>query len=59
MEEHYRVIYYEALDLVVEAIVERFNQPGYKVLKNLEQLLLKVCKNLSHDEELDFVCNFY
>ena len=29
-EDNYRQIYYEALDLVIESINSRFNQPGYK-----------------------------
>ena len=30
-EDHYRPQYYEALDLLVETIDDRFDQPGYKV----------------------------
>ena len=30
VEEHYRVIYFEALDLITSCIKDRFNQPGYK-----------------------------
>ena len=58
-EDHYRMLYYEALDLVTEAIMERFNQPGYKVYRNLEDLILKTCREQQCEEELDFVCNFY
>ena len=30
VEEHYRVIYFEALDLITSCISDRFDQPGYK-----------------------------
>ena len=33
------------LDLIVNAVQERFNQPGYAVLQKLEELLLKAARN--------------
>lgn len=41
VEEFYRNQYYEALDLAIVSIKDRFEQPGYTVYKNLEELLLK------------------
>lgn len=58
-EEYYRMLYYEAIDLVIEAITERFDQPGYKIYRNLEDLILNTCRGQRNEEELDFVCNFY
>ncbi len=52
-------MYYEALDLVVEGIKDRFNQLGYSVLQHLEELLLKVCKGETTAVELDYVCTVY
>ena len=40
-EALFRVEYMEALDLVINFIRERFNQPGYRIYCNLENLLLK------------------
>ena len=57
--DHYRRIYYEALDLVVQGITDRFQQPGYQIYCNLEDLLLKVCRAQDYEAELDAVCNFY
>ena len=57
--DHYRRIYYEALDLVVQGITDRFQQPGYQIYRNLEDLLLKVCRAQDYEAELDAVCNFY
>ena len=58
-EAYYRQIYYGALDHVVEAIHDRFNQPGYSTYRNLEELVLKACKGETYDAELDYVCDFY
>ena len=58
-EAHYRQIYYGALDHVVGAIRDRFDQPGYNTYRNLEELLLKACRGENYNAELDFVCEFY
>ena len=58
-EDYYWMLYYEALDLVIEAITKRFDQPGYKVYRNLDDLVLKACRGQEYTEELDFVCSFY
>lgn len=42
-KDEYRRKYFEALDLAVATIEERFNQEGFKMLTNVEQLLLKAC----------------
>ena len=44
VEEYYRMLYFEAIDLAIEAITERFDQPGYRIYNNLENLILKTCK---------------
>lgn len=59
VEDHYRAIYYEALDLVTMGITDRFDQPGYQVYRNIEDLILKVCQGKQYEEELDFVCTYY
>lgn len=55
----FRQDYFECLDFIVACIRDRFNQPGYGVLKNLEGLLLKATRNENYDIELDFVLDFY
>ena len=37
-----RCIYFEALELLVNGLKSRFDQPGYKIYTNLENLLFKV-----------------
>ena len=38
--DHYRQIYFEALDLLISHIEERLNQPSFKIYECLESLLL-------------------
>ena len=42
---YYRQHYYEAFDLVINCIKERFDQPGYEVYCKLEKLLVKAAQN--------------
>ena len=35
VEEHYHQKYFEALDLAINGIQERFDQPGYAIYKHL------------------------
>ena len=58
-EDNYRQIYYEAHDLVIEAINSRFNQPGYKVYRNVEDLVLNAYRELPYDTKLSNVSDFY
>ena len=59
VEDHYRAVCYEGLDLVTMGITDRFDQPGYKVHRNIEGLILKACQGKQCEEELDFVCTHY
>ena len=59
VEDHYRVIYFEALDLVTSSIEDRFNQPGYKTYEKVQALLLKAAAAKPYEEEMHFVLSFY
>ena len=54
-EAHYRQIYYGVIDYVVEAIHDRFDQPGYSTYRNLEELVVKACKGETYNAELYYV----
>ncbi len=56
---YFRQIYFEAIDLLVEAIGDRFDQPGYRTYIHLEALLLKALKKEDYQYELDFIIDFY
>lgn len=55
----YRQHYYEIIDLIVNCIQARFEQPGYAVYRNLEQLLVKASLGEDISSELQEVCSFY
>ena len=59
VQEYYRQLYFEALDLVTTGITNRFDQPGYVIYKNLEGLLVKAANNLPYDECLREAGSFY
>ena len=58
-KEYYRQHYYEAIDTITTCITDRFDQPGYRIYSEVEQLLLKACKREDFDSELKAVCLFY
>ena len=45
--------------LFIEAIKARFDQPGYHVYRNAQDIVLKSCNGASCESELDFMCSFY
>ena len=59
----YRQKYFEALDLVINCVKTRFDQPGYKVFRNVEELLVKWVQsdfgNYCHSDECSYVTEFY
>ena len=58
-EDHYMHIYFEAIDLIVNCITERFNQPGFLIYQHVENLLLKAANCKEYQSELKFVLEFY
>jgi hypothetical protein len=55
----YRKIYYEALDLIVSVINERFDQPSFKAYAKLEALPLNSLKSEDISYEMAFVKEVY
>ena len=51
-----KVVYYY---LVIMSIKEQFDQPGFKVFRNLQELVTKATKGDRYDEEYDFVVSIY
>ena len=56
---HYRQMYYQAIDLVIAAINNRFNQADYDIYAKLEQVLLLAATNGNYSRELTEVTKFY
>ena len=59
VKELYRPQYYAALDLIIQAIDDRFDQPGYKTYSSLQNVLLKVLNSGDISEELKVVLDSY
>ena len=55
----FRRQYFEAVDLAVNCIGGRFDQPGYQIYKNVESLLLNAANGENFDEEFQKVGDFY
>lgn len=47
------------IDNTVNCLKDRFDQPGYKLYSNLEQLLVMASHQKDIDEPLKFVCDHY
>ena len=43
----------------MNSIQDRFQQPGYEIYRNLEQLLLKASERLDVTTEFNYVTSFY
>ena len=58
-EDHYRRIYFQAIDLIIACINDRFNQTGYQTYRNVQDLLLKAARGEDYKTHFDFVTHFY
>ena len=58
-KDMYRRIYFEALDLLVQAIEDRFDQPGYRMYSCLETLLTKAVRKDDFSDEIRKVLEVY
>jgi len=56
VEDWYQSAYFEALELVIEGIKDRFDQPGYAIYLSLEELLVK---GEEFGDQKRHVCEFY
>lgn len=60
MEDHYRVIYFDIFDNVVCDVQQRFDQPAYKVLSQIEHLLIESANSkTSTDNITELIRNLY
>ena len=59
VSDYFRIHYFEALDLVISCIKQRFDQPSYGTYKNLQQLLIHAANGKNYDHEFEFVIKFY
>ena len=58
-EQVYRRIYFEALDLIVSSIEERFYQPSFKAYSNMESFLIGVLSSQDVSSQMDYMKENY
>ena len=59
VEDHYRSLYYDAVDDIIQAHMTRFDQPSFKAFCAMEQLLLKGIEGLDVGAETAEVQKIY
>ena len=50
--QHFKVIYFEAIDSIVFAVKDQFKQPSFNLFSNIKQLLLESIKGEDYQKEL-------
>ena len=58
-KDFYKQQYYECLDIITSTIKDRFDQPGYQTLQQLENLFIKAVKGEDYSAELRFTLESY
>ena len=58
-EHVYRRIYFEALDLIVSSIEERFDQPSFKAYYNMESPLKGVLSSQDVSSQMEYMKENY
>ena len=59
VEDHYRRQYYEVIDIAISSITGRFDQPGYRMYRNLECLLVSAANGQECDQFFESVTGLY
>ena len=59
VEDHFRPMYFSALDTIIKAITERFDQPGYHQYEMLEGCILEGARGQDITEELSHLVKLY
>ena len=54
-QDYYRQIYFESLDLIVNAIEQRFDQPSFAAYAKMESFLVKALNLQDNSRELQFM----
>ena len=58
-KEVYRKHFFEAFDLAINSIKDRFDQPDFKTYEISQQVLLKSARNDTYDDEVSSLLEFY
>ena len=52
--DHYRRVFYNAVDVLLSSVRDRFDQPSFLVFEKLESLLVKALKGEDFSCKLEF-----
>lgn len=52
-------MYYEALDLIISSVLDGFDQPGFRIYRNLQDLLVKAVRGEQWEDCFLVVTPFY
>ncbi|XP_032880841.1 uncharacterized protein LOC116975625 [Amblyraja radiata] len=58
-KDYYKRLYFEVLDLAIHAIYCRFDQPGFKAYRQMEELLLKSLRGEDTPDEIEYLMHNY
>ena len=58
-QAYFRQIYFNAIDTVTAWIKRRFDQPGYKIYDQVDQMLVNAANGKPFEKNLDDVVDFY
>ena len=58
-QDYFRQIYLNVIDTVTACIKRRFDQPGYKIYDQVEQMLVNAVNGKPFEKNLDDVVDFY
>lgn len=58
-EVYYKPIFFESIDLIVNCIEQRFNQPGFKTYSQLQNLLFCAIRGEDYKENLQTIMEVY
>ena len=59
VEDLYRRHYFEALDLAIAGTEDRFNQPGYAMYRNLEEVIVYAANQKEYGQQLQDLLALY
>ena len=51
-DDYFKLIYFDALDTIINEIEDRFEQPAFKKFMNVEELFLKAINKTDASKEL-------
>ena len=59
VDDEFRQIFFEALDHIISAIQDRFDQPSFQTYSRLEELLLYASRGETHSDGIDQLNDLY